>query len=200
MTTYTKIHHSKAILAVLALLVVPGLASAASSLPMARSNEVGTFALGGTLGLSLGLGDDSGGTGIKATANGYYTITEFSPQMPFDIGGHLGFTYAGCGGGGTADCSMTIIEITPAARLRYKFTPQVAFYADFGLGLDFASVSVEGYDSDTETALMLRLASGITYQLTSQLALVGEPLGLSFYFHDPSVTRYNISAGILYRF
>jgi hypothetical protein len=206
MTTYTKTHHSKAILAVLALLLVPGLAFAQakksssstmrsnpSTVPMARSNEVGTFALGGTLG--LGFGD--GAVGFKLTGNGYYTITEFTPQLPFDIGGHLGFSYFGCGVEGI-DCSMKILELVPTARVRYKIIPKLSIFGDMGLGLALALPPMDGADS--QIAFVLRFASGIYYQISEQLFLVGEPMGLTFYFLDESAFRYTISGGILYRF
>jgi opacity protein-like surface antigen len=183
-----------------ALALVPCIATAAASTAPRSHGEVGTFALGGNLGLDLA--GNGYGAGFRLSGNGYYTVTELAPKLLLDIGGDLGFIYNGCSTNGVS-CSLKTFEIVPTARLRYQILPQLSLYADAGLGLAIASASVtiaNVSSSASATGGVFRLTGGVLYQIGQRLYLVGEPLGMNFYFYDGSSFHFSILGGVQYRF
>lgn len=172
--------------------------------PSSSGSEIGSIAIGGNLGLDFG--GNGYGTGFRIQGNGYYTLLELAPKFMLDLGGDLDFIYNGCSQAGIS-CHLTTFEIVPTARFRYHLMPQLSLYGDAGLGLAFASATVDtsalpggGSISTSATGGVFRIAGGVLYQIGNQLYLVGEPMGLNFYFYDGSAFHYSIQVGVQYRF
>jgi hypothetical protein len=177
-----------------ALALVPCIASAAASTAPRSHGEVGTFALGGDLGIDFG--SNGLGAGLRLDGNGFYTVTELAPRLMLDVGGNLAFIHNGCSVG---DCGLNKFEIAPTARLRYHATPVIQVYGDVGLGLVFASST--GQATGNATGGVFKIAGGGLYQLQDRLFLLFQPIGLNFDFgYGGSFFHYSILAGIQYRF
>jgi hypothetical protein len=178
-----------------ALALVPCFASAAATTAPRSHGEVGTFALGGDLGLDFG--SNGLGAGLRLDGNGYYTLAELAPNVLFDLGGSLAFMHNGCSVG---DCGISKFQISGDGRIRYKLQPNISLYGDAGLGLVFASGT--GTWGGSTTGGVFKITGGGMYQVKDQLYLVFEPLGLNFDFGagTGSYFHYSIVAGVQYRF
>jgi hypothetical protein len=194
-------------------------AAPTSSSPHARHGEVGTWRIGASLGLDIA----SGFTGFVIRPQASYTLLAFGPNLFFDLAGDLGLTFgSGCTGtvslGGDlgqqpvcaepgAKGSYQIYELVPAARLRWIFIPKFAWYSDLGLGLQVGHYSVNDQagvepGSETDFGVVIRLASGIRWEVANGIELLLEPVGLSFFLnggHASSAFHYSATAGALFR-
>lgn len=178
--------------AALAIAILPAVTAAAAPVKPATTtsysygSEIGSFHLGGALGLGLG----SDWTAFRIEARPQYTLLQLSPNFYLDIAGHLGFDIGNHG--------SKLFEIVPAARFRYLLNDKIAFYGDGGAGIAFYSMSEGGFSSSA-TWGVIRFAGGIQYKVAPTIYLVGEPMGLNIYFGDGSTFVYSLAVGALFR-
>ncbi len=163
------------------------------------ASEVGSFALGPTIGFITG----NSITQFRITGEAQYTITELSPRFYLDLAGHVGLFLGGVSGcPAGVSCSATTFEIVPAARFRYALDNKLSFYGDGGLGVAFFSstVSVGPFSASvSETWGVFRIAGGIQYKVTPNVILLGEPVGLNVYFGTGSGFMYSLAGGVLFK-
>ncbi len=171
---------------------------------MSSTSEVGSFAIGPTVGLATG----NSITAFRITGEAQYTLMEIIPKLYLDLAGHVGLQLGGINGVGCdfVDCgTTTIFEIAPAARVRYSLLDdKLSFFGDGGIGIAFASLgfgSSFGNDlSVSETWFLLRFAAGVQYKVAPHIILYGEPLGLNIYIGDGSGFMYSLAGGVLFSF
>jgi len=119
--------------------------------------------------------------------------------MLLELGGTLAWTYNSLSR--TASGSVNSFDLLPLARLRFTLNPQIFVLADGGLGLAVvrASSTAGGVTrSHTDAALLVKLGSGLGFDLQPNLALTIEP-ALHFYAKGGSITQLTVLVGILYR-
>lgn len=90
-----------------------------------------------------------------------------------------------------SDTTVVGVDLMPTARLVYRSTPRLDFYADFGIGLSqFTSstaVAHEGYVANGSTGPAARLAGGLAVAVSNRVLFVFEPMALEL-ITVPNVT------------
>jgi hypothetical protein len=157
-----------------------------------------------------GFEDGDGPAGLALRFDGELHQRPLAPGMGFSIVGSIGYSHFSDEGGyydyyyGFDDrweTSVGVFKIIPAARFTFGRSQAVRPYVDAGIGLYYASWSYTAsetyYDpytypyyftgqaeyDDSEVGLMLRLAAGLTFQVSPGLSLGGE-IGVTPYLGD----------------
>ena len=194
MTETSITRHLRGALVAVALAAAPALAAAQGG---SIISDVGTFTVGG----SLGLFASSFSTGVALHLDAAYTFSELQPRLYLEGAGHLGAMF------GSHDISVW--EAIPKLRLRYALTDPLSIYGDAGLGLAILHASQQEQDtpagkvvvreSDTTAALLIRFAAGVQYAIEANIYLTLEPVGLNIYTASGSGFAYTLLAGALFR-
>ncbi len=170
-----------------AALALPGLASA-----QAR-RSAGSGRSGTQLAALIGFEDGNGDTGLALRFDGEFAYQALAPAVQLSFVGSVGFSRWNYDSGffSDLDATLNIFKFVPAARFSFGNSPTIRPYLDAGLGLYYASFTIETRDafgrvydvSDSEVSLMMRFAGGVLFQVSPGLSLGGE-IGLTPYFGD----------------
>ena len=175
----------------------------AAPAPRATGGEynplIGHWELEGALGLAVPF--ESGvNTGFKLAGSGFYGLQTLSPGVLLQVGGTVGWTYNGYGGG--LDGSVNTVDLLPTARIRMAVNPKLFVYGDGGLGIGIVHAKATfpgfGSTSTTDASLLIKLGGGVGFDLKPNLTLGVEP-ALNFYVKSGSITQFTLMAGLLYR-
>jgi hypothetical protein len=185
----------------LAALLVPAAVSAAPA-KAAPASPMQGLSIGGTIGYET---DDLGGIALRADAE--LPFKALSPQVNLSWVGSLGYSRL-TDSVGEIDTTANVIKIIPSARFTFPVTPQFSVFGDAGLGLYYASLSVDeitipglgtvGGGDDSEFSLMMRIGGGVWYQL-NETTRVGGLLEFDPYFGDFDQTTFIFQAGAMFR-
>lgn len=189
--------------ALVALLAVPALATAqAKKAPAAQTMAAPPARAGGpALSMSGLVGYETGDLdGIVLRVDGEMPIQKLSPQLWLSGVGSVGFSHLSESVFGF-DTTANLLKVVPTARITLPVTPQFSLFGDAGLGLYYASVSVEtplGDVSDSSLGMMLRFGAGGFFQLNERMKL-GAELQLDPMFGDYDDATFSILAALSYR-
>ncbi|HEX9402008.1 MAG TPA: hypothetical protein VF912_18000 [Anaeromyxobacter sp.] len=159
--------------------------------------------LGGFLGY-----ESDGVAGIAPRVDGEVPFRAILPPLQLSWVGSIGFSHLtrsqdayGFGVATTAN----VLKVLPAARLSFALTPQLTLFADTGLGLYYASTTIDDstpYFGGTSTShglgFVTRFGLGAWYQLREKLK-VGAALELDPYFGEFDHTTFVMQAGAMFR-
>ncbi len=208
--------HARSLFAVVvaALLASPAAASAqakrGSTAPRAQTAQPAAagpkaLSLGGFVGWEMGDLD-----GFALRLDGEVPIQKLSPQVDLSGVGSLGISFLSHSVGGL-DASATIFKVVPAARFTLPLNPQLSLFGDAGLGLYYASTSVEAQillptfppttqivkADDSSVGFMLRFAAGGSFLVNPRMKL-NAILQLDPMFGDFDDATFTILAGLMY--
>lgn len=188
-----------ALLAALAL-ALPGLASA-----QARGGARPQLL---QLGALIGFEDGDGDAGLALRLDGEIPFQALAPAVQLSFVGSLGFSRWNFSPGffSDLDATLNVFKFVPAARFSFGRSPTVRPYVDAGLGLYYASFSVEQRDafgrvfraSDSDVSLLMRFAAGLLFQVSPGFSLGGE-LGLTPYFGDVDDDTFSLMFAAMFR-
>jgi hypothetical protein len=153
-----------------------------------------------------GFEDGDGPAGLALRFDGELHQRPLSPGVGFSIVGSIGYSHFSDEGGyydyyfdydSRWETSVGVFKIIPAARFTFGRSQAIRPYVDAGLGLYYASWSYSetayvGYPyygnvssefDDSEVGVLLRLAAGLTFQVSPGLSLGGE-IGVTPYLGD----------------
>jgi hypothetical protein len=170
------------------------LASPAASLaaPASRSPAL---EIGGFLGYETNDFD-----GIALRADGEMPFGAIAPNVDLSFVGSLGFSHLSFDGRGDVD--VNVLKIIPAARFTFELNPQLALFADGGLGLYYASLDAErgGFEGgdDDELSLLMRIGGGAWFRV-NETTRIGAAIEFDPYFGDFDETTFIIQAGAMFR-
>jgi hypothetical protein len=160
----------------------------------------------------FGIEDGDGPAALAFRADAEFPRRALSPDVGLSLVASVGYTYDSDevrDWGYEAKASIGILKLVPSARFTFG-SQAIRPYADVGLGLYRASWSLEetanwGYGvvtakySDSEVGLMMRLAGGISFQVSEGFGL-GAELGFSPYLGDAlDQTTFNLMAMAVFR-
>lgn len=188
-----------ALLAALAF-ALPGLASAqARTAYRAPSPQLGAL---------IGFEDGDGDTGLALRLDGEFDYQALAPAVRLSFVGSLGYSRWSYDPGffSDLDATLSIFKFVPAARFSFGRSSALRPYLDAGLGLYYASFSVEQRDvfgqvykrTDSDLSLMMRFAGGLLFQVSPGLSLGGE-LGLTPYFGDVDDNTFSLMFAAVFR-
>lgn len=173
-------------LAAASTLALPGLASAQARRPPAAGP-------GGTgFGVLVGFEDSKYDTGLTLRLDGEIPWQALSPFVRMSFVGSVGYTHFSYNPGGffvNTSETLNIFKVTPALRFSFGQSPMFRPYADAGVGVHYARLSVPCFDqfgnlgtcSDSDVSLHLRFAGGLLFQVSPGLGL-GAEIDLNPYF------------------
>ena len=181
----------------------PGLARAAQGAPPAGTNRVGVL---------LGVEDEDGPAGLQLRGDLELSQQRLTPTVTLSLVGSIGYSYFH---DDFTDFFLTerwetsshVLRFAPAARFSFGSHPVFRPYVDGGLGVYWASTTVEITDltfgvrqsaSDSEVSLFFRFAAGATFQVSPGLAL-GAEIGLTPYLGDLDATTTSLLASATFR-
>jgi hypothetical protein len=196
----------------LAALLAPVAASAAPTgrpAPVATTSSTSALEIGGFVGWES---DDIGGIALRL--DGELPFQALSPQIKMSWVGSIGFSHLSDDFNGI-DVAVNILKLVPAARFTLPLNNQFSLYADGGLGLYYASWSMESPDltvgpitipgtkiDDSDFGLMMRIGAGAWYQVNPKTR-IGASLEFDPYFGDvfgpEGQTTFLIQAGAMFR-
>jgi hypothetical protein len=184
------------------------LAAAALALPGLASAQARPRPVGAQLGALIGFEDGDGDTGLALRLDGEFDYQALSPQVRLSFVGSLGYSRWSYDSGFFSDLDATlgIFKIVPAARFSFGRSPTLRPYFDAGLGIYYASFSIENRDAfgrvykvtDSDLSLMMRFAGGLLVQVSPGLTLGGE-LGLTPYFGDVDDNTFSVMFAAMFR-
>ncbi len=201
----------------LAALLVPVVATAAPApraAPAAKTRSVESASpmdnvtIGGFVGYES---DDLSGPALRLDAE--VPFRALAPQVNLSWVGSIGFSHLSKDVGGygvSADWTANILKLIPAARFSFAVNPQFTLFADGGLGLYYASQTVEavawdpfnGYykvsGSKSETSLMMRIGGGAWYEVNPKTR-IGASIEFDPYFGDFDQNTFVIQAGAMFK-
>lgn len=188
-------------LAAAAALALPGSASA-----QARRPAGGGFS---GFGILVGFEDSKYDNGLALRLDGEIPLQAIAPVVRMSLVGSLGYTRFSFNPGFFQDTSETlnIFKLTPALRFSFGNHPMIRPYADAGIGVHYARISVpcnvDAFGnvttcSDSDTSVHLRLAGGLTFQLSPGLAL-GAEADLIPYFGKVDDTTFSLLFVLAFR-
>jgi hypothetical protein len=196
----------RSLAAMLAALLVPVAATAA---PAARPAAARTSTSSGMQGLSIGgfIGyetDDVSGLMLRADAE--LPFRALSPAVNLSWVGSLGYSRLSDDLGNDLDFTVNLIKIIPAARFSFPLTPEFSLFADGGLGLYYASWTLDTFDffggrrefDDSEFSLMMRFGGGGFFQV-NETTRIGAMLELDPLFGDFDQTLFSIQVGAMFQ-
>jgi hypothetical protein len=157
----------------------------------------------------VGFEDGNGPAGLALRFDGELEQRPLSPGVGFSLVGSIGYSHFSDDGGyydyygydNTWETTTGVFKIIPAARFTFGRSQALRPYVDAGLGLYYASwgytASETFYDpytypyyftgqveyDDSEVGVLLRLAAGLTFQVSPGLAL-GAEIGFTPYLGD----------------
>ena len=156
-------------------LLAPSLALAApqskstSAQPASTQSPTSGLEVGGFIGYEA-----ADFTGLALRADVAVPFKELSPQVKLSFVGSLGYSYLTWDAFG-ATFKSNLFKIVPAARFTFPVAPQFDVFADAGIGIAHASVSVDvpfyGTVSDSSTNLMMRFGGGAWYHVAPKVKL-----------------------------
>jgi hypothetical protein len=186
-----------ALLAALAL-ALPGIASAQARGGGPRPQ----------MGALIGLEDGDGDTGLSLRLDGEFDYQALAPAVRLSFVGSLGYSRWSYNPGffSDLDATLNIFKFIPAARFSFGRSPFIRPYFDAGLGLYYASFSVETRDAfgrvyrstDSDMSLMMRFAGGLLFHVSPGLSLGGE-VGLTPYFGDVDDNTFSLLFAATFR-
>jgi outer membrane protein with beta-barrel domain len=171
-------------LAAACTVALPALASAQARRPVAS---------GGTeFGVLLGFEDSKYDTGLALRLDGEIPWQALSPMVRMSFVGSLGYTHFSINRGfffANESETLNIFKATPALRFAFGQSPRFRPYADAGVGIHYARLSIPCFDqfgnvttcSDSDVSLHLRFAGGLLFQVSPALGL-GAEIDLTPYF------------------
>jgi hypothetical protein len=177
----------------LAALLVPAAASAAPAKTAPASSPTQGLSVGGFVGYET---DDLSGVALRL--DGELPYRALSPQVNLSWVGSLGLSFLS-----EDNVDATVFKIIPAARFTFPVNPQLSVFGDAGLGLYYASLSLDNVpagfdDSDSEFSIMMRFGGGLWYQLNPQTR-IGAAIEFDPYFGDFDQTTFIIQGGAMFR-
>ncbi len=194
-----------------ALALAPARASAAQS--AAASSGPNRWAL------LLGFEDFGGDAGLQLRGDLEFAQRPLAPAVGLSIVGSLAYSHWGDSHGYDPyygrgwEWSANLLKASGSARFSFGRSSFVRPYADVGVGLYYASTSgTSGYAydpyyggwyavdyNDSNVGFLLRIAGGVTFQLTPAFAL-GAELGVHPYLGDfPNDTSTSLMASATFR-
>jgi outer membrane protein with beta-barrel domain len=169
-------------------------AAAALALPASASAQARRPAgAGGTaFGILIGFEDSKYDNGLALRLDGEIPLQSMSPVVRLSLVGSLGYTRFSFNPGGffgTESETLNIFKVTPALRFSFGNHPLLRPYADAGIGLHYARLSVPCINqfgnidtcSDSDVSAHLRFAGGLVFQVSPGLGL-GAEIDLTPYF------------------
>lgn len=110
---------------------------------------------------------------------------------------------------GGIDATTNVFRLIPGVRATFPLQDRLGVYADGGLGIYHARLSiddvfipgfgdVDGRD-DSETSLLVRFAGGGFYEVSETLRVVAE-IGLLPHFGDFDITPFTLFGGVSFAF
>lgn len=203
---------------VLAAALIPAAAYAAPAKAPARTGYAQSTAArtgSGMQALSIGgfIGyetDDVSGLMLRADAE--LPFRALSPAVNLSWVGSLGYSRLGDDLGNDLDFTVNLIKIIPAARFTFPLTPEFSLFADGGLGLYYASWTIDTFDfnpnppfnlirsefDDSEFSLMMRLGGGGFFQV-NETTRIGAMLELDPLFGDFDQTLFSVQVGAMFQ-
>jgi outer membrane protein with beta-barrel domain len=168
-------------------LLLAFVAAAAVALPSLASAQARRPAGGGFsgFGILIGFEDSKYDNGLALRLDGEIPLQALSPVVRMSLVGSLGYTRFSFNPGGffgTESETLNIFKVTPALRFTFGNHPMIRPYADAGIGLHYARLSVPCFDqfgnlgtcSDSDVSAHLRFAGGLTFQISPGLGLGAE--------------------------
>lgn len=198
--------------AVLAALLVPAVAAAApvkpgtKAAPARESSTSGSQLQGLSVGGFVGYETDDL-SGLSLRLDGELPFKALSPQVNLSWVGSLGYSRISDDLGFGFDFTANIIKIVPAARFTFPLNPQFSLFADGGLGLYYASWSLDMPDlftggkttvDDSEISLMMRIGGGAWYHVNEQTR-IGAMLEFDPLFGDLDQNTFLIQVGAMFK-
>jgi len=201
---------------VLALAVAALAPALAAAQPSAASSRGGN-----RWAVLVGVEDGPGDSGLQLRGDLEFPQRRLSPVVGFSIVGSLGFSRFSENGGyydyvngfdNRWESSLNLFRFSGSARFTFGHSQTLHPYADAGLGLYYAGWSGSetvyvGYPvyyaqqdySDSDIGLFMRLAGGVTFQVSPGFDL-GIELGFQPYFGDvPDDTFTSLMASATFR-
>ncbi len=176
----------------------------------ALAQRRGVSAGGGTgIGVLVGFEDSKYDTGLALRLDGELPWQALSPIVRMSLVGSLGYTRFSYNPGGfftNTSETLNIFKVTPALRFSFGQSPIFRPYADAGVGLHYARLSVPCVDqfgnigtcSDSDVSLHLRFAGGLLFQISPGVAL-GAEIDLIPYFGKIDDNTFSLLFQIAFR-
>jgi opacity protein-like surface antigen len=196
--------------AVVAALLVPAVATAApakpAARPAARSSSGGSQLQGLSIGGFVGFETDDL-SGLSLRVDGELPLTALAPQVNLSGVGSIGYSRLTDDLGFGLNATANILKFIPAARFTFPLNPQFSLFGDAGLGLYYASTTVEFVNpitggkasvDDSEFSLMMRIGGGAWYQVNEQTR-IGAMVEFNPYFGDFDQNTFLIEVGAMFR-
>src|SRR6266540_3283430 len=159
--------------------------------------------IGGSLGYEAG-----SLAGVAPRVEGELPVRPLLPPLQLSWVGSIGFSHltrSQDAYGFRVATTANVLKVLPAARLSFALTPQLTLFADTGLGLYYASTTIDDstpYFGGTSTShglgFVTRFGLGAWYQLREKLK-VGAALELDPYFGEFDHTTFVMQAGAMFR-
>lgn len=167
----------------------------------------------------VGIEDGPGDSGMQLRADLEFPQQRLSPVVGLSIVGSIGYTRFSESGeyydpfsGVTErwDSSLNLLKFSGSARFTFGSSSAFRPYADAGLGVYYAGASVSSTvemppfapvtdeASDSEVSLFMRLAGGVSFQVSPGFSL-GAELGFAPYFGDIDETLTSLLASATFR-
>jgi len=190
----------------LALIAALALAAPATASAQAR----GAPRTGTHLGALIGFEDGDGDAGLSLRLDGELDYQALAPEVRLSFVGSLGFSRWDFNQGfffSGLDASLNVFKFVPAARFSFGRSSTLRPYLDAGLGLYYASFSIQTRDpftgvvfddSTSDIGLMMRFAGGLLFNVSPGLSLGGE-IGLTPYFGDVDDTTFSLLFSAVFR-
>jgi hypothetical protein len=165
------------------------------------------LSIGGFIGYET---DDVSGLMLRADAE--LPFRALSPAVNLSWVGSLGYSRLSDDLGNDLDFTVNLIKIIPAARFSFPISPEFTLFADGGLGLYYASWTIDTFDfnpnppfnlirsefDDSEFSLMMRFGGGGFFQV-NETTRIGAMLELDPLFGDFDQTLFSIQVGAMFQ-
>jgi hypothetical protein len=160
--------------------------------------------IGVAVGPALSLNNNNTPVGLRVSGRVGYAFN-LAPQLGVLVGFMTGFQLANAG-----STSLYGFDLLPHARLGFLAVPALRIYAEFGVGpvIGSSSTTVLGTTFTTNNSgLGIRIASGVEYAVSPQIAVALEPVGIlvanstTTVLGTPvstSATSWGLTAGVVF--
>ncbi|HET8541909.1 MAG TPA: outer membrane beta-barrel protein [Anaeromyxobacter sp.] len=167
----------------------------------------------------VGIEDGPGDSGMQLRADLEFPQRRLSPVVGFAIVGSIGYSRFNESGEyiepfsqirESWDNTLNLLKFSGSARFTFGTSSSFRPYADAGLGVYYAGLSVSSTVeippyapvtdevSDSEVSLFMRLAGGVSFQVSPGFSL-GAELGFTPYFGDLDETFTSLLASATFR-